>query len=225
MIKFITKNDKNMSQGHRDMSMTPLTNSEIDYVKSEIKRIRADESIFIFNDSEHIQGSTCYNFYRDIIYITRNVFPDTKYGSTHPRDLMSVRAVIAHEYYGHRTYRDEYIEDYAKNHHSVELWQDECRASITAAKIAPGLNQKDKADLVMDAIYRAEEYNHYIEMDDFMKEVLYGYKDEEKNITYDIGRINYVSRESQKGVKDDGYNNSNMSEVWDFTTDIEYPKR
>lgn len=225
MIKFITKNDKNMSQGHRDMSMTPLTNSEIDYVKSETKRIRADESIFIFNDPEHIQGSTCYNFYRDIIYITRNVFPDTKYGSTHPRDLMSVRAVIAHEYYGHRTYRDEYIEDYAKNHHSVELWQDECRASITAAKIAPGLNQKDKADLVMDAIYRAEEYNHYIEMDDFMKEVLYGYKDEEKNITYDIGRINYVSRESQKGVKDDGYNDSDMSEVWDFTTDIEYPKR
>ena len=225
MIKFITKNDKNMSQGHRDMSMTPLTNSEIDYVKSEIKRIRADESIFIFNDPEHIQGSTCYNFYRDIIYITRNVFPDTKYGSIHPRDLMSVRAVIAHEYYGHRTYRDEYIEDYAKNHHSVELWQDECRASITAAKIAPGLNQKDKADLVMDAIYRAEEYNHYIEMDDFMKEVLYGYKDEEKNITYDIGRINYVSRESQKGVKDDGYNNSNMSQVWDFTADIEYPKR
>ncbi len=225
MIKFITKNDKNMSQGHRDMSMTPLTNSEIDYVKSEIKRIRADESIFIFNDPEHIQGSTCYNFYRDIIYITRNVFPDTTYGSTHPRDLMSVRAVIAHEYYGHRTYRDEYIEDYAKNHHSVELWQDECRASITAAKIAPGLNQKDKADLVMDAIYRAEEYNHYIEMDDFMKEVLYGYKDEEKNITYDIGRINYVSRESQKGVKDDGYNDSDMSEVWDFTTDIEYPKR
>ena len=48
-----------MSQGHRDMSMTPLTNSEIDYVKSEIKRIRADESIFIFNDPEHIQGSTC----------------------------------------------------------------------------------------------------------------------------------------------------------------------
>jgi hypothetical protein len=225
LIKFITKNDKNMSQGHRDMSMTPLTNSEIDYVKSEIKRIRADESIFIFNDPEHIQGSTCYNFYRDIIYITRNVFPDTTYGSTHPRDLMSVRAVIAHEYYGHRTYRDEYIEDYAKNHHSVELWQDECRASITAAKIAPGLNQKDKADLVMDAIYRAEEYNHYIEMDDFMKEVLYGYKDEEKNITYDIGRINYVSRESQKGVKDDGYNDSDMSEVWDFTTDIEYPKR
>ena len=214
-----------MSQGHRDMSMTPLTNSEIDYVKSEIKRIRADESIFIFNDPEHIQGSTCYNFYRDIIYITRNVFPDTTYGSTHPRDLMSVRAVIAHEYYGHRTYRDEYIEDYAKNHHSVEFWQDECRASITAAKIAPGLNQKDKADLVMDAIYRAEEYNHYIEMDDFMKEVLYGYKDEEKNITYDIGRINYVSRESQKGVKDDGYNDSDMSEVWDFTTDIEYPKR
>lgn len=109
-----------------------------------------------------------------------------------------------------RTYRDEYMSDREKgvNYHTTEEWQDECRASITAAKSAPGLTQKDKSDLVMDAVYRADEYNHYIEMDGFMKEAVYGYTDEEKNIAYDVRRINYVSKESTKGNEVDRDNNS-----------------
>lgn len=216
-----------MSNGMRDMSRTPLTESEIEYVKSEIERIQADESVFIFNDPEHIQGSTCYNYVEDKIYVTRNVFPDLKYGSAHPRDVMSVGAVLSHEYYGHRAYRNEYISDREKgiDYHTTEEWQDECRASITAAKSSPGLTQKDKADLVMDAVYRADEYNHYIEMDSFMKEVVYGYTDGEKNITYDIGRINYVSKTSQERNETDWDNNSKMPEVWDNTEDYNFTKR
>lgn len=216
-----------MSNGMRNMSRTPLTESEIEYVKSEIERIQADENVFIFNDPEHIQGSTCYNYVEDKIYVTRNVFPDLKYGSAHPRDVMSVGAVLSHEYYGHRTYRNEYISDREKgiDYHTTEEWQDECRASITAAKSSPGLTQKDKADLVMDAVYRADEYNHYIEMDSFMKEVVYGYTDGEKNITYDIGRINYVSKTSQERNETDWDNNSKMPEVWDNTEDYNFTKR
>lgn len=216
-----------MSNGMRDMSRTPLTESEIEYVKSEIERIQADESVFIFNDPEHIQGSTCYNYVEDKIYVTRNVFPDLKYGSAHPRDVMSVGAVLSHEYYGHRAYRNEYISDREKgiDYHTTEEWQDECRASITAAKSSPGLTQKDKADLVMDAVYRADEYNHYIEMDSFMKEVVYGYTDGEKNITYDIGRINYVSKTSQERNETVWDNNSKMPEVWDNTEDYNFTKR
>lgn len=216
-----------MSNGMRDMSRTPLTESEIEYVKSEIERIQADESVFIFNDPEHIQGSTCYNYVEDKIYVTRNVFPDLKYGSAHPRDVMSVGAVLSHEYYGHRAYRNEYISDREKgiDYHTTEEWQDECRASITAAKSSPGLTQKDKADLVMDAVYRADEYNHYIEMDSFMKEVVYGYTDGEKNIAYDIGRINYVSKTSQERNETDWDNNSKMPEVWDNTEDYNFTKR
>lgn len=132
MIKLIAQDDKNMANGMRDMSRTPLTNAEIVYVKSEIQKIGAEEKVFVFNDEEHIHLSTCYNFIEDRIYVTRNVFPDTKYGSIHPRDLMSVRAVLAHEYYGHRTYRGEYIADYLKgpNFYTTEIWKDECRASI-----------------------------------------------------------------------------------------------
>lgn len=194
-IKMITISDKDMANGMRDTSHTPLTDKEIQYVLSEIHRIQADASIFVFNDKDHQNRSTCYNYRDDIIFVTRNVFPDTKYGSTHPRDLMSVGAVLAHEYYGHRHYREEYLADSLKEDgfHTTPEWQDECRASITAAKLAPGLTDLDRSNLVMDAIYRAREYGQLIEMDDFMKEVVYGYSGDERNITTEIKPIHYIS--------------------------------
>lgn len=76
MIRLISANDKDMANGMRDTSKTPLTEKEIAFVKSEIHRIGADESVFVFNDEEHLSLSTCYNFVEDKIYVTRNVFPD-----------------------------------------------------------------------------------------------------------------------------------------------------
>ena len=214
-IKLISMNDKDMANGMRDTSKTPLSKEEIEYVKREIRRIGADESIFVFNDGEHIETSTCYNFIEDKIYVTRNVFPDEKYGSTHPRDLMSVGAVLAHEYFGHRPYRDEYLTDMKKGNdfHTTPIWQDECRASINAAKTAKNLTEKDKSNLVMDAIYRAKEYGHLIEMDNFMKEVVYGYSDGEKNISYNIIPINYISEASQIGKTGTRTCNSSMPQM------------
>ncbi len=204
MIRLISVNDKDMANGMRDISKTPLSDEEIALVKDEIKRIGADESVFVFNDEEHMGTSTCYNFVEDKIYVTRNVFPDNKYGSTHPRDLMSVGAVLAHEYFGHRPYRKEYLEDikYGDDYHTTPVWQDECRASINAAKSARNLTEKDKCNLIMDAIYRAKEFGHLIEMDDFMKEAVYGYSNGEKNISRNISPITYVSETSQDGVSE-----------------------
>lgn len=215
MIKLISTNNKDMANGMRNTSKTPLTEKEIEFVKSEIQRIGADASVFVFNDEEHLSLSTCYNFLEDKIYVTRNVFPDEKYGSTHPRDLMSVGAVLAHEYYGHRPYRKEYLSDLQKgdNYHTTPLWQDECRASINAAKIAHNLTDRDKSNLVMDAIYRAKEFGHLIEMDDFMKEVVYGYSNGEKTISYNISRINYVSEASQTRENEDRLRQSNMPKM------------
>lgn len=216
VFRSISEEQKEMSKGMRDMSRTPLTDKEIAFVKKEIRRINADESKFVFNDKEHMGSSTCYNFSDDLIYVTRNVFPDNKYGSTHARDLMSVRAVLAHEYYGHRPYRDEYLSDYAigREYHTVELWEDECRASITAAKTCPGLTEIDRCHLVQDAILRAEEAQQLLEMDSFMKEVLYGYSDSEldecdeqspceRRISTKVGPIIYVSASSQIRMEDD----------------------
>ena len=83
---------------------------------------------------------------------------------------MSVGAVLARLYYGHRPYRAEYIAD----DQAISQWQNECRASITAAKSARGLSDKDMQDLVMDAVYIAHGEGMKILLDDFMKAVLYG---------------------------------------------------
>lgn len=214
-IRLISTNDKDMANGMRDTSKTPLSESEINYVKSEIQRIGADLSVFVFNDEEHLSSSTCYNFVEDKIYVTRNVFPDEKYGSTHPRDLMSVGAVLAHEYFGHRPYRGEYLSDMEQgdDYHTTPIWQDECRASINAAKTAHNLTDRDKSNLVMDAIYRAKEFGHLIEMDDFMKEVIYGYSNGEKNISYNITPINYVSETGEVGAPEKRICDSHMSKM------------
>ena len=81
-------NAKKMSNGMRMLGNSPLSPEEIAFVKNEIRLIEADESIFIFNSNKHTK--TCYIAKHDRIYIGRNIFPETKYGSTHPRDLMSV---------------------------------------------------------------------------------------------------------------------------------------
>lgn len=211
----IAENDRKMANGRRDTSKTPLTDNEIEYVKQEIRAINADESIFIFNDPSHINKSTCYDFVDDVIYVTRNIFPDKKYGSIHPRDIMSVRAVLAHEYYGHRTYRNEYLNDMKKgiHFHTTERWLDECRASKTAAQITPNLTDFDKRDLIMDTIYRANEAQQIIETDDFMKEVLYGCKSEERNICSDIGRITYISKKGTKGLRERFNNIGDMPQM------------
>lgn len=229
-LKFADIDEKEMSNGMRDMSKVPLTDEEIEELKEEIKRIGADESVFVFNDEEHL-GNTCYNFTDDKVYVSRNVFPDTKYGSIHPRDVMSATAVLAHEYYGHRSYRDEYLNDIKTGVKSVPLWEDECRASITAAKITPNLFPEERRDLILDAVYRAQEAAQVIEMDNFMKEIVYGYKfpDDEKHITMPIPRIVYVSKESLEGVlgqqQGQQQNNSDLSQVRKNAKGHDYTER
>ena len=198
-IRFHAISDaKNMANGMRNTSGTPLNEQEIEFVKSEIKRIHADANIFIFNDPDHFEDSTCYNFEDDRIYVTRNVFPDELYASAHPRDTMSVGAVLALEYYGHRTYRQEYLSDLEKGptYHTTPMWQDECRASFTAAQAAPGLTTFDKHDLVLYAVYKADELGQLIEMTEFMKAALYGFSNNEQKISKDIELPKYVSAPS-----------------------------
>ncbi len=128
------------------------------------------------------------------------MFPDYLYASAHPRDTMSVGAVLAHEYYGHRAFRQEYLEDLKKgaNYHTTSMWQDECRASLQAAHDAPGLTTIDIRDLVLDAVFRAKEFGQLIEMDDFMKEAVYGYRSDERRIIGNYKQPKYVSEACEK---------------------------
>ena len=214
--QFHRREEKHMAGGMRDNSRYPLSDEEIELIRQEIRRINADESLFIFNDPEHIWSGTTYNFLEDRIYVNRNVFPDNYSGSKHPRDKMSIAAVLAHEYYGHRPYREEYWDDYriSSEYHTHPYWEDESRASLTAAKIAPNLTQQERCDLVEDAIFRSKECGHVLEMDDFMKEVIYGYSDEEKNDKFSDSGISQISEESVRGVYEDREDDSSLSDVW-----------
>ena len=230
MFKTIAIENKNMANGQRNLSTGPLTNEEIEFVKKEIVRIGAgdDMDLFVFNDPDHIHNAklgTGYNYVKDKIFITKNVFPETQYGSTHPRDLMSVAAVLAHEYYGHRRYRDEYISDMKKSiadyqYHTTEVWKDECRASIDASKLAKNLTQQERSYLILDAIYRAKEYGQYIVMDDYMKGVLYGYNEEgEKGIVPRLTPIRFVSKQDVERIERDREGDDSLSELQEDSED------
>lgn len=150
---------RNMANGLRKPSTYILSEKEIDAIKIDIRAIGADESIFKFN----VGSGTCYDDVLDEIRIRGDVLPDNT--SLHPRDLMSVRAVIAHEYYGHRAYRGTKL--------LYGSWNDEFRASYMAAKNAPNLSAEDRRYLILDALERAKEAGISIKTNDFIRRVLY----------------------------------------------------
>ena len=149
------------SSGLRRSPFNPLTDDEIDHLKSEIAAIGADDSVFLFN----VGARTSYDDKIDKIFVRGDVFPN--HSSTHPRDLMSERAVLAHEYYGHRVYRGTHLD--------IGAWNDEFRASYMAAKNAPGLTNEDKRFLVLDALERAITAGVGVSNNDLIRRVLYGY--------------------------------------------------
>ena len=138
-----------------------LSEEDINHLKAEITAIGAELSVFRFNQGRR----TGYIDRKDVINVKGDVFSDKN--SIHPRDLMSERAVLAHEYYGHRANRGTSLPEGS--------WNDEFRASYSAAKNTPNLSDKDRAYLIMDAVERTKEAGVSIQYNDFMKECLYGY--------------------------------------------------
>ena len=149
------------ASGMRQNRNRVLNEDDISRIKSDIAAINADEQYFNINDGPR----TGYSDALDIIFVKGDVLPDYDY-STHPRDLLSTRAVLAHEYYGHRFYR------YTKLRRGA--WNDEFRASYSAAKNAPGLTDKDRVLLILDAMERAKEAGVTIRINNFMRRVIYG---------------------------------------------------
>lgn len=178
IIKAFDINNKNklFANGMRTSRFHELTPEEKAFILREIKAIEADETKFVFNSKQH--NRTCYEPEADIVYIAGDILPDVTSASNHTRDLMSIRAVLAHEYYGHRPHRDEYLQDLYQGFYTIPRWRDEYRASYEAARYCPNLNQMDKYHLIQDAIDRCQEAGYQIKNDGFMMEVLYGYKGE-----------------------------------------------
>ena len=167
---------KHSASGNRRSPYYTLNEKDIENIKSEIRSITADESDFVFNST--ITKGTCFLASDGKVHIKGNIFPDEY--SEHPRDKMSVRAVLAHEYYGHKPYREQYLkEDSETSSDALEriyknAWADEFRASYMAAKNAPGLTEEDRYFLIMDALSRAHEAGISIKNNDYIRRVLYG---------------------------------------------------
>lgn len=150
-----------MANGLRKSPFIPLSEEDKRHLLREIEAINANPSVFIFRD-EYGSG---YSDKRDVVFVSSNIFPSND-GSKHPRDLMSERAALAHEYYGHRAYRGTKVPKGA--------WNDEFRASYMAAKNCPNLTDEDRRYLVLDALERAKEAGVSIQHNDFIRRLLYG---------------------------------------------------
>lgn len=156
----INLDERGMSRGYRTPASVLLTAAQIEMIRREIRTIKADESKFIFN-----RGSgTSYYDEGDVVFVRGDVLPDNS--SNHPRDKMSARAVLAHEYYGHRKFRGTTL--------PKGEWNDEFRASYHAALFAPGLTREDRYYLMADAQERAIEAGVHIRLNEKMRRVLYG---------------------------------------------------
>ena len=149
------------ANGQRRSPHVDLTDDEVEFLKGEIRAIEADENVFAFNQGR----ATSYDDDDDEISVRANVFPNEN--STHPRDLMSPRAVLAHEYYGHRANRGTRL--------AQSSWNDEFRASYMAAQNAPNLSQQDRAYLIMDALERAKDAGVTVRYNSVMRGILHGY--------------------------------------------------
>lgn len=149
-----------MANGGRRSRYHVLTEDEIKSLRKDIDAIKADPKVFAFNSG----SMTHYDDEFDIVYVKGDVLPDT--ASMHPRDLMSARATLAHEYYGHRTYRGTSLKEGS--------WNDEFRASYRAALISPGLSIEDRRYLILDALERAREAGVTIQYNKTIRRILYG---------------------------------------------------
>ena len=154
---------RGMASGLRRSPYHILTEDEIAGLRKDIEAIQADVNVFKFNKGFR----TSYNEDSDEVRVKGDVLPN--FNSSHPRDLMSSRAVLAHEYYGHRPYRN------VAKPLPYGSWNDEFRASYIAAKTTPGLADEDRRYLVLDALQRAKDAGVSVSQNAFIREVLYGY--------------------------------------------------
>lgn len=137
-----------------------LDDLEIEVLKQEFTEIGGNTDLLRFN-----QGvQTGYLETRGVFTVRGDVLPNLN--STHPRSVMSSKAVLAHEL-GHMHHKGTSLQPGA--------WNDEFRASYWAARHVPNLSEEERTHLIQDAIARAQEAGVSIRINQFMREVMYGF--------------------------------------------------
>ena len=160
IIKLRKISNRNMSNGMRGSPYHILSEDEINSLKEDAKVLDIPESILRFNAG----SQTGFSDQDVVINIRGDVLPDLS--SSALRDVLSQRAVLAHEYYGHY-----------KNHPSafrVGDWRDEFRASYRAAIDSPGLSDEERRMLMLDAYDRAKEAGIEVRYNKEARRLIYG---------------------------------------------------
>ena len=150
-----------MAMGLRKPAAHILDDKEIKQILKHAESIGVPNTVLDFNKGTR----TSFNEAKMKINIRGDIFPDNH--SRIARDIMSPRAVLAHEYYGH------YL-----NHPSpyqYNDWRDEFRASYDAAVRTPNLTDEERAHLMIDAYDRAREAGEPQMYDEIARRIIYGY--------------------------------------------------
>lgn len=151
---------RNFANGARGSNRRTLTDSEVKMVIAAANELSIPTEILTFDSR-----ATGYSTISKKINVGGDVFPDEE--STNNRDRLSVKAVLAHEYYGHAAFPD--------SSYPIGHWADEFRASYHAALNAPGLSDEERASLMVDAYQRASEAGVKVRYTKSYRRLVYGY--------------------------------------------------
>jgi len=150
-VSFTETDDSRMVDGGRNNRWHHLEEYEQEMILREADIIGIpvydNPDLVVFNS----HASTAYHDDPDIISVAGDIYPDLS--STHPTDRLTIRAVLAHEWYGHRACRGTLL---PKGHPL-----DEARASYLAATTCPNLTNEEKQQLVEDAKERLNRVEMY----------------------------------------------------------------
>lgn len=151
---------RNFANGARGGNRRALTDAEVEKVRAAADELSIPAERLTFNSRP-----TGYSIVSKKVNVGGDVFPDEE--STNNRDRLSVKAVLAHEYYGHAAFPD--------SSYPIGHWADEFRASYHAALTAPGLSDEERASLMVDAYQRASEAGVKVRYTKSYRKLVYGY--------------------------------------------------
>ena len=152
--------ERNFANGARGGNRRKLTDAEVETVRAAANELSIPTERLTFNSRP-----TGYSMVTKKVNVGGDVFPDED--STNNRDRLSVKAVLAHEYYGHAAFPD--------SSYPIGHWADEFRASYHAAMTAPGLSDEGRASLVVDAYQGASEAGVKVRYTKSYRKLVYGY--------------------------------------------------
>lgn len=154
---------RNMANGMRQSPFAVLDDEQIKQIQQYATELEIPLKVLSFNTGTQtgfVDGTK-------LIHVRGDIFPD-KY-SLNNRDLLSEKAVLAHEYYGH------YAHD--PSQFRIGDWRDEFMASYSAAINAPGLTDLERRMLMLDAYDRAKEAGVSVKYNKNARRIIYGYDD------------------------------------------------